>query len=142
MFPSTINALMRQQIIYMFPRFCLDSHAASVHQITKNNIQVSQRKVSSSMRKPQSSTAIPNNSKTQALLHVKIKRQSFQAFKFWKKKQDLDEVVGKHCGINLIYSSFYRGFKDARPSERNTSATPQFIRKDSTAARVIVILDR
>lgn len=94
------------------------------------------------MRKPQSSTAILNNSKSQTPLHVKIERQSFQAFKFWKKKQDLDEVVGKHCGINLIYSSFYKGFKDARPSEGNVTATPQFIKKDSTVARVIVILDR
>ena len=58
------------------------------------------------------------------------------------KKQDLDEVVGKHCGINLIYSSFYKGFKDARPSEGNVTATPQFIKKDNTVARVIVILDR
>lgn len=72
----------------------------------------------------------------------RLRDNHFKLLNFGKKKQDLDEVVGKHCGINLIYSSFYRGFKDARPSERNTSATPQFIRKDSTAARVIVILDR
>ena len=58
------------------------------------------------------------------------------------KKQDLDEVVGKHCGINLIYSSFYKGFKDARPSEGNVTATPQFIKKDNTVARVSVVLDR
>lgn len=34
-------------------------------------------------------------------------------------------MVGKHCRINLIYSSFCKGFKDARPSEGNVSATQE-----------------
>lgn len=41
---STIHALRREQIIYVFLKVCLGRHAASVHQITKNRRQVNQRK--------------------------------------------------------------------------------------------------
>lgn len=41
---STIRALRREQIIYVFLKVCLGRHAASVHQITKNRRQVNQRK--------------------------------------------------------------------------------------------------
>lgn len=103
------HALMRHQIIYVFLKVCLDRHAASVHQVTKNNIQVNQSKGQASPQgrrlseqKPWGWAAFPNSSEFQIPFPVNCKGQLFKAFKFWKAKKYFKWSGGKSCGLRQI----------------------------------------
>lgn len=83
-----MHALMRHRIIYVFLKVCIDRHAASAHQITKNSREVNQKKdkaspsgVKISWKKPRRAAEIPNN-KCEGPIHVTLKKQSFKAFTF------------------------------------------------------------